>query len=37
MIVFKIPVVYPRSWSWTLLLFMVGLFGFVAQVSVTVT
>ncbi|KAJ8597258.1 DUF6-domain-containing protein [Rhizopogon salebrosus TDB-379] len=35
MIVFKIPVVYPRSWSWTLLLFMVGFFGFVAQTLLT--
>jgi hypothetical protein len=37
MIVFKIPVVYPRSWTWTLLLFMVGVFGFAAQVSARVT
>ncbi|KAG1744998.1 uncharacterized protein EDB91DRAFT_1246517 [Suillus paluster] len=31
MVAFSIPVVYPRSWIWTLLLLMVGVFGFVAQ------
>jgi hypothetical protein len=37
MIIFKIPVVCPRSWTWTLLLFMIGVFCFVAQVSPRVT
>ncbi|KAG1748143.1 drug/metabolite transporter superfamily [Suillus lakei] len=31
MVVFDIPVVYPTSWMWILLLLMVGAFGFVAQ------
>lgn len=35
MIAFKIPVVYPRSWTCTLLLFMVGVFGFVGQTLLT--
>jgi hypothetical protein len=37
MLVFNIPVVYPRSWTGTLLLVMVGVFGFVGQVSARVT
>ncbi|KAG1861846.1 drug/metabolite transporter superfamily [Suillus tomentosus] len=32
MVVFDIPVVYPTSWMWILLLLMVGVFGFAAQV-----
>ncbi|KAG1865009.1 drug/metabolite transporter superfamily [Suillus subalutaceus] len=32
MVVFDIPVVYPTSWMWILLLFTVGVFGFAAQV-----
>ncbi|KAG1865006.1 hypothetical protein DFJ58DRAFT_724564 [Suillus subalutaceus] len=35
MVVFNIPVVYPRSWRWSLLLLMVGVFGFVAQTLLT--
>ncbi|KAJ8597255.1 DUF6-domain-containing protein [Rhizopogon salebrosus TDB-379] len=35
MIIFKIPVVCPRSWTWTLLLFMIGVFCFVAQTLFT--
>ncbi|KAG1748173.1 hypothetical protein EDB19DRAFT_1905225 [Suillus lakei] len=35
MVVFNIPVVYPRSWKWALLLLMVGVFGFVAQTLLT--
>ena len=35
MVIAKIPVVYPKSWTWALLLFMIGIFGFVAQVSTT--
>lgn len=35
MVVFNIPVVYPRSWQWSLLLLMVGVFGFVAQTLLT--
>ncbi|KAG2148840.1 integral membrane protein DUF6 [Suillus clintonianus] len=35
MVVFNVPVVYPRSWSWLLLLLMVGIFGFVAQTLLT--
>ncbi|KAG1748146.1 integral membrane protein DUF6 [Suillus lakei] len=35
MVVFNIPVVYPRSWRWALLLLMVGVFGFVAQTLLT--
>ncbi|KAG1748151.1 hypothetical protein EDB19DRAFT_1872592 [Suillus lakei] len=35
MVVFNIPVVYPRSWRWALLLLMVGGFGFVAQTLLT--
>ncbi|KAG1736881.1 drug/metabolite transporter superfamily [Suillus paluster] len=37
MIAFNISVVYPtsRSWTWTLLLLMNGVFGFVAQVLLT--
>ncbi|KAG2155321.1 integral membrane protein DUF6 [Suillus bovinus] len=31
MAVFDIPVVYPRSWRWLLLLLMNGVFGFLAQ------
>lgn len=35
MVVFNIPVVYPRSWRWSLLLLMIGVFGFVAQTLLT--
>ncbi|KAG2155320.1 drug/metabolite transporter superfamily [Suillus bovinus] len=35
MVVFDIPVVYPTSWMWMLLLFMVGVFGFAAQTLLT--
>ncbi|KAG2113495.1 DUF6-domain-containing protein [Suillus discolor] len=35
MVVFDIPVVYPTSWMWILLLFMVGVFGFAAQTLLT--
>jgi drug/metabolite transporter (DMT)-like permease len=35
MVVFNIPVVYPRSWRWSLLLFMVGVYGFAAQTLLT--
>ncbi|KAJ8597259.1 DUF6-domain-containing protein [Rhizopogon salebrosus TDB-379] len=35
MLVFNIPVVYPRSWTGTLLLVMVGVFGFVGQTFLT--
>jgi drug/metabolite transporter (DMT)-like permease len=35
MVVFNIPVVYPRSWRWSLLLLMVGVFGFAAQTLLT--
>ncbi|KAG1782209.1 integral membrane protein DUF6 [Suillus placidus] len=35
MVVFNIPVVYPKSWRWSLLLLMVGAFGFVAQTLLT--
>ncbi|KAG1782208.1 drug/metabolite transporter superfamily [Suillus placidus] len=35
MVVFDIPVVYPTSWMWILLLLMVGVFGFVAQTLLT--
>ncbi|KAG0704047.1 drug/metabolite transporter superfamily [Suillus ampliporus] len=35
MVVFDIPVVYPTSWTWMFLLFMVGVFGFVAQTLLT--
>lgn len=35
MVVFNIPVVYPRSWNWSLLLLMVGVFGFAAQALLT--
>lgn len=35
MVVFNIPVVYPRSWRWALLLLMIGVFGFVAQTLLT--
>lgn len=35
MVVFNIPVVYPRSWNWSLLLLMVGVFGFAAQTLLT--
>ncbi|OJA16652.1 hypothetical protein AZE42_04052 [Rhizopogon vesiculosus] len=35
MIVFKIPVVYPNTWTWALVLFMVGINGFVAQALLT--
>ncbi|KAG2155322.1 integral membrane protein DUF6 [Suillus bovinus] len=35
MIVFNIPFVYPRSWKWSLLLLMVGVFGFLAQTLLT--
>ncbi|KAJ8597256.1 drug/metabolite transporter superfamily [Rhizopogon salebrosus TDB-379] len=35
MILFNVPTVYPRSWTWTLLLIMVGIFGFVAQTLLT--
>ncbi|KAG1745000.1 uncharacterized protein EDB91DRAFT_171449 [Suillus paluster] len=31
MVVFDVPIVYPTSWMWIFLLFMVGVFGFVAQ------
>jgi len=37
MVVFDIPIVYPTSWMWILLLLMVGIFGFVAQVRTPVT
>jgi len=36
MIVFKIPIVYPNTWNWAFLLLMVGVLGFVAQVSITI-
>lgn len=36
MVVFDIPVVYPTSWMWILLLLMVGVFGFAAQVRTLV-
>lgn len=36
MVVFDIPVVYPTSWMWILLLLMVGIFGFAAQVRTLV-
>jgi hypothetical protein len=36
MVVFDIPIVYPTSWMWMLLLLMVGIFGFVAQVRTPV-
>jgi drug/metabolite transporter (DMT)-like permease len=35
MVVFNIPVIYPRSWRWSLLLLMIGVFGFVAQILLT--
>ncbi|KAG1824671.1 drug/metabolite transporter superfamily [Suillus subaureus] len=35
MVVFDIPVVYPTSWMWVLLLFIVGVFGFAAQTLLT--
>jgi drug/metabolite transporter (DMT)-like permease len=35
MVVFDIPIVYPTSWMWMLLLLMVGIFGFVAQTLLT--
>ncbi|KAG2138613.1 integral membrane protein DUF6 [Suillus bovinus] len=35
MVVFEIPVVYPRSWRWSLLLLMIGVFGFLAQALLT--
>ncbi|KAG1795679.1 DUF6-domain-containing protein [Suillus plorans] len=35
MVVFDIPVVYPTSWMWILLLLMVGVFGFAAQTLLT--
>ncbi|KAG0704050.1 hypothetical protein DFH29DRAFT_873999 [Suillus ampliporus] len=35
MVALNIPVVYPRSWTWTFLLLMVGVFGFVAQTLLT--
>jgi len=35
MVVAKIPVVYPKSWTWALLLFMIGVFGFIAQTLLT--
>lgn len=35
MVVFDIPAVYPRSWRWSLLLLMVGVFGFLAQILLT--
>lgn len=35
MVVFKIPIVYPTSWTWVFLLFMVGVFGYVAQTLLT--
>lgn len=35
MVVFGIPVAYPISWKWSLLLLMVGVFGFVAQILLT--
>ncbi|KAG2072477.1 hypothetical protein BDR04DRAFT_404750, partial [Suillus decipiens] len=35
MVVFDIPVVYPTSWMWILLLLLVGVFGFVAQTLFT--
>lgn len=35
MVVFGIPVVYPNSWKWSLILLMVGVFGFVAQILLT--
>ncbi|KAG2748203.1 drug/metabolite transporter superfamily [Suillus brevipes Sb2] len=35
MVVFDIPVVYPTSWIWILLLLMVGIFGFAAQTLLT--
>ncbi|OJA18256.1 hypothetical protein AZE42_13185 [Rhizopogon vesiculosus] len=35
MVVFKIPVVYPRSWMWSLLLILIGVFGFTAQTLLT--
>ncbi|KAG2113494.1 integral membrane protein DUF6 [Suillus discolor] len=35
MVIFDIPVVYPRSWRWSLLLLMVGVFGFLAQILLT--
>lgn len=35
MVVLDIPVVYPTSWMWILLLLMIGIFGFVAQTLFT--
>lgn len=35
MVVFSIPVVYPTSWMWMLLLLMIGVFGFAAQTLLT--
>jgi hypothetical protein len=35
MVVFDIPIVYPTSWMW-ILLFMVAVFGFLAQVRTPV-
>jgi drug/metabolite transporter (DMT)-like permease len=35
MVVFDVPIVYPASWMWRLLLFMIAVFGFVAQTLLT--
>ncbi|KAG1795020.1 drug/metabolite transporter superfamily [Suillus plorans] len=35
MVVFDIPVVYPMSWTWILLLLMVSVFGYAAQALLT--
>lgn len=35
MVVLGIPVVYPTSWMWMLLLLMIGVFGFAAQTLLT--
>ncbi|KAH7906451.1 hypothetical protein BJ138DRAFT_1162599 [Hygrophoropsis aurantiaca] len=32
MVVLKIPVIYPSQWEWTALLFLVGIFGVIAQI-----
>ncbi|KAI8976388.1 hypothetical protein BD414DRAFT_496760 [Trametes punicea] len=35
MIIMRTPVVIPMRWDWLLMLFLIGLFGFIAQVLLT--
>ena len=35
MIILRVQVVFPRRWDWLAMLIMIGIFGFIAQVLLT--